>query len=494
MKDIQLTSCNFSMENYSLQLVSRRRFLTAAGGFAASAAVLRAQDVMGANDQVRVGLIGCGERGTGLAMQLQGTKNARMVAVSDPDTDHLAKVAKKLGGKVDQIRDYRKLLERKDIDAVIIASPNFWHALHMIHACQAGKDVYVEKPVSGDAWSGRQMAAAVQRYGRIVQAGTQNRSDTGLIPALQYIKEGNIGKITAMYGTCFRNRSSIGKIDKPITPPATLDYDLWLGPAQDKPIYRPHLHYDWHWDYNTGNGDIGNQGPHELDLLAWFSGDPELPSEMYSFGGRFGWDDGGNTANMQTAAFSLNGIPCTFEVNNMWLTPTRNVDAVYKGIRTAIIVTGEKGEFRGGRGGGYVLGPDGVTKMAKFPGDAGGNHMQNFIDAVRSRRSQDLAAPISSAHKSAALAHYANISLRTGEQIPLEKIPSAIPQTELFADVIARQHKQLHDWNIDFAKVTCSVGAKVSIDPKTGLVSGSNAIKAFNVPNFRKGYEVPEIG
>ena len=482
------------MQTIPIDSFSRRRFLATAGGFAASSLVLSGQNVIGANDRVRVGLIGCGGRGSSLIKQMKGCKGTELVAVCDPDTEHMDKAAAIYDSKPEKIRDYRKLLERKDIDAVFIASPNFWHARHMIQACQAGKDVYVEKPVSYDVWSGKQMDAAVKRYGRIVQAGTQNRSDKGLIKAVQYIREGNLGKIKAIYGTCFRNRKSIGKVDKPITPPASLDYDLWLGPAHDKPIYRPHLHYDWHWDFNTGNGDIGNQGPHELDLMAWFSGAPDMPGEMHCFGGRFGWNDAGNTANMQTAAFALNGIPCTFEVNNMWLKPGRNAAAVYKGIRVGIIVTGEKGEFRGGRGGGYVVDLDGKTKLEKFPGDAGGTHMDNFFAAVRSRRSQDLRAPIAHAYKSAALAHFANISLRTGEQVPLEKIPSTVPQTDIFADVIGRQHAQLKDWDIDFKKTTCSAGSKVTIDPKTGIVSGSDAIKAFNVPDYRKGYEVPKVG
>ncbi len=481
------------MQISTLSTQSRRRFLATAGGFAASSLLLRGQDVLGANDQIRVGLIGCGGRGTSLAKQFKTIANARMVAVCDPDTAHMDQAAAIFDGKVDKIRDYRKLLERKDIDAVIIASPNFWHALHVIHACQAGKDAYVEKPVSHDVWSGFQMAAAVRKTGRIVQAGTQNRSDTGLIKALQYIREGNIGKMKSIYGCCFRNRTSIGKVDKPITPPPTLDYDLWLGPCQDKPIYRPHLHYDWHWDFNTGDGDIGNQGPHELDLMTWFTGDPEMPTEMFSFGGRYGWNDAGDTANMQTAGFTLGGVPCTFEVNNMWMTPTRNVDAVYRGMRVGIIVTCEQGEFIGGRGGGYVVGPDGKTKVAKFPGDAGGGHMKNFFDAVRSRRGEDLAAPIAHSHKSAALAHFANISMRSGVQVPLDKVASALPQNEIFADVVERQHRQLHDWNLDFAKTTCAIGVKLGIDPATGKVTGSPAAEAFNTRHYRKGYEVPEV-
>lgn len=458
----------------------------------ASAMVARGRDVVGANEQVRVGFIGLGQRGMSLLKHFMSFPNTKLVAVSDPDTAHMEYAAKEAGNQPEMIRDYRKLLERKDIDAVVVASPNYWHALHTIHACQAGKDVYVEKPVSHSVWEGRQIVAAAAKYGRVVQVGTQNRSDTGLISAFQYIKEGNIGAIKALRGLCFRNRESIGKLDKPLVPPATCDYDLWLGPAQDKPIYRPYLHYDWHWDFNTGGGDIANQGPHEFDLMSWVLGDPELPKEVFSYGGRFGWNDAGDTANMQVAAFELNGVPCLFEVNNMWLTPVRNVEAVYKGIRVGIIVTCEGGEFRGGRGGGYVLGPDGKEKLAKFPGNAGGGHMQNFIDVIRSRKTQDLAAPVHLSHKSAAIPHLANVSLRSGEQVTLDKLSALLPQTADFEDVFQRQCKQLGDWKIDFSKTTCFLGNKLVVDPKTGSLAGPEAA-AFERPQYRKGFEVPEL-
>lgn len=482
------------MQHRPFRVSGRRRFLAGMGALAASPMLLTAGKILGANDRIRVGLIGCGERGIKLIQDLRGiaqTVNAELVAVSDPDTRRMAQASKQFGDKPLQIRDYRQLLERKDIDAVIIASPNYWHALHTIHACQAGKDVYVEKPVSGDIFAGRQMAAAVEKYQRVAQAGTQNRSDYGLANALQFIREGKIGKIKAVYGNCFRNRTSIGKLDKPLVPPAELDYDLWLGPAQDKPIYRPQLHYDWHWDFNTGNGDIGNQGPHELDLMSWFLGDPVLPEQMLSFGGRFGWNDAGDTPNMQTAVFEMAGVPCTFEVNNMWLTPSRNVPALYKGIRVGIIVTCENGEFRGGRGGGYVLGPDGKEKIAKFPGDGGGNHMKNFFDVIRSRRMADLAAPVSHSHKSSALAHLANISLRTGKQVPLDQVAAHVPQTGMIADILQRQHQQLTDWKIDLSKTTCSAGQTLVVNPATGEVSGTPGAEAFNRPVYRKGYEIP---
>ncbi len=485
------------MQFPSPSVVTRRRFLHTTG-FAASALALRAQGAPGANEQVRIGIIGCGRRGNGLANQFARLPNVRIVAVSDPDTAQMdeitAKLAKKTGGpKPDAQRDYRHLLDRADIDAVIVASPNHWHALHTIHACQAGKDVYVEKPASHDIWEGRQMAAAAKLYKRVVQAGTQNRSDVGLIKAFDFIHQGNIGKITAVRGLCLQNRESIGKVATPITPPATVDYNLWLGPAMDEPIYRPCFHYDWHWVYNTGSGNIGNQGPHELDMIRWILGDPSMPKKVQSFGGRFAWDDAGETANMQAAWFTLNEIPVIFEVNDMCLRPDLNSPANHKGIRVGIIVTCEEGEFRGGRGGGYVVGPDGKTKLAKFPGDAGAHHAQNFIDTVRSRRIEDLRAPIEQAQQSSALSHLANISLRSGTSLPLDKLQAAIPDNADLRDIIQRQHSQLRDWKVNLATTPCTLGAVVTTDPETATITGpESAVKLYR-PEYRKEFTVPEI-
>jgi len=477
--------------------LTRRRFLQAAA-YTTAAMSLRGQGVIGANDQVRLGVIGCGQRGRGLAQQFAGLPNTRIVAVSDPDTAHMdqitAALLKKAGGnKPDSHRDYRQLLERKDIDAVIIASPNHWHALHTIHACQAGKDVYVEKPVSHDIWEGRQMVAAANRHQRVVQAGTQNRSDVGLIDAFKYIQQGNIGKIKAVRGLCLQNRQSIGKVETPIKPPATLDYNLWLGPAMDEPILRPNLHYDWHWVYNTGSGNIGNQSPHELDMIRWVLGDPPLPTTLQSFGGRFGWNDAGQTANMQSVWFTLNEVPVVFELNDMRVKPDLNSATSYKGIRVGVIVTCEQGEFRGGRGGGFVLGPDGKTKLQKFPGDAGKNHAQNFIDVIRSRRMDDLRAPIGQAHQSAALTHLANISLRSGTSMPLEKLRAAAPNNADLHDIIDRQQQQLGEWKVDLKTTPCSLGSELTIDPKTETLAGPDQARKFYQPEYRSGFAIPEI-
>ena len=463
---------------------------------AAAAFPLPSFGVVGANEQVRLGVIGCGSRGTGLAEQFSGLPNTRVVAVCDPDTRHMEKLAektKKWSGTAPVLhQDYRKLLEMKDVDAVIIASPHYWHALHLIHACQAGKDVYLEKPVNFHLGETRKMVEAVEKYGRVVQAGTQNRSDKGLIEAFAAIQSGEFGKILGVRGLCYRQRESIGKLDQPLVPPSTLNYDLWLGPALDLPILRPSLHYDWHWDWNTGNGDIGNQGPHEMDLISWVLGDKGLPTKVRCFGGRFAWNDAGNTANMQAAWFELAGVPVIFEVNNLWVRPDLNAAPSFKSLRVGIVVTCEGGEFRGGRGGGYVASPDGKSRLRKFPGDAGGGHAQNFIDAVRSRKTSDLRGNIANSCTTSSMSHLANISLRAGSEVGIEELRKNIPANSEMAELLEGQLGQLGRWSVDPAVNRYTLGAEVSVDPVSGMVTGELASSRIVIPEQREAYRLPD--
>jgi len=476
---------------------TRRRFLLQTAGTVAATAASRAA-VPGANETIRFGLIGCGGRMRGLAKQFGSIKDTRIVAVCDADTAHMDAILSHLGKSAQgasprRFTDYRKLLDRDDIDAVVIASPNHWHALQTIDACKAGKDVYVEKPVSHNIWEGVQMAAAAAKSKRIVQAGFQNRSDTGLRRAFKFIQDGRLGKIRSVRGLCYRNRSSIGKRDTPLDPPATIDYNLWLGPARDQPIMRPKFHYDWHWIFNTGNGDIGNQGPHELDLVRWVLGDPALPAAVQCFGERFAWNDAGDTPNMQTAWFEMGGVPCIFEVNDMKTTPKTNASPAFKSIRVGIIVTCEEGEFRGGRGGGYVVGPDGKERIRKFPGDAGKGHQKNFIDAVRSRRVEDLRAPVREAHRSSALAHLANLSVRTGTHTPLDELKKALARKEELLEVLDRQTRQLAAWKVDLDRTPYRLGPSVQLDPDTESVTGPSPAAQLYKPDYRRPFVVPEL-
>ena len=405
----------------------------------------------------------------------------------------VAKVAKKGTdlSKADRVQDYRKLLDRSDIDAVVICSPNYWHSLQAIQAMEAGKDVYVEKPVSHNLWEGQQLIAAQKKYGRIIGAGFQNRSDPGPQEGIQYVQEGNLGKILSVHAVCFRNRSSIGEKGPKLTPPETCDYNLWLGPCQDVPILRSRLHYDWHWDFNTGNGDVGNQAPHEIDMACWVLGDGQLPKEMNSFGGRFGWNDAGDTPNMMANWCEHGGKPLIIEVDDMWLAPDRNTSPVRNGIRVGIIVKCEEGELRGGRGGMYSVGPDGKEKLEKFPGNGGMDHQQNFVDAVISRRGEDLRANIVSAERSSAVAHLANASYLSGSEVDGKAIDAAVGGNETLTTIVAEQRTQLAAWGIDDPKYR--LGMKLEIDPATATVKNSGADQRQIKRDYRAPFVVPDL-
>ena len=486
------------MIHYSSPL-SRRNFIGLTGS-AALAVPVFGKDILGANDRVRIAMVGCGGRARGLITMFAKVPNVQVVAVCDPDTAQMAGLLKKFAGKgenprdvsgIAQIQDYRRLYERNDIDAVVIASTNSWHALHAIQAMEAGKDVYVEKPVSWGIWEGQQLVAAEKKYNRIITAGFQNRSDPGPQDGIQFIQEGNLGKILSAHVCCFRNRNTIGpRIAEPQKAPSTCDYNLWLGPATDLPIHRKRFHYDWHWLWNTGNGDIGNQAPHEIDLASWVLGDGPLPKTVNSFGGRFGWNDAGNTPNLHTAWYEQAGVPVIIEVNDLKLSPDRNTSAIRNKIRVGIVVKCEGGELRGGRGGMYVVGEDG-QKTHTFKGDGGKAHQARFIDAVRSRDRAAVPCSIPAGERSSAVAHLANISLQSGTVVESEALNKAIGSNEMLQTIVAEQQTQLAAWGID--KPNYTLGTTLSIDPDTVTVSGSGLDQSLVRRDGRGEFKIPEL-
>jgi len=271
--------------------LSRRSFLKTTA-LAAAGVTLSARSwgqVTGANGDVRVAVVGRNGRGKNHLASLRVLKGVRVVALCDADTAVLEKAATALGGGVRTYTDIRELLASPEIDAITIATPNHWHSLMGIWACQAGKDVYVEKPISHNVWEGRQLVAAARKYHRVIQAGVQIRSGDGLVEAVQWVRAGHLGKITAARGFCYKRRPSIGRTSGPQPVPATANYDLWTGPAPLVPLRRARLHYDWHWVYPTGNGDVGNQGIHQMDVARWFLGEAGLPRHTLSIGGRLGY-------------------------------------------------------------------------------------------------------------------------------------------------------------------------------------------------------------
>jgi len=373
-----------------MTLPSRREFLrtTAAG---AAALALPTARVLGANGDVRVAVIGVGGKGRQHAGVFARLPGVRLVALCDVDPKRLAERAKGFDG-VDSCTDPRRILDRNDVDAVVIATPDHWHALLAIWACQAGKDVYVEKPVSHNIREGRKIIEAARKYSRIVQAGTQYRSDEGLAEAARYIHEGNLGKVLWGHVPWYERRGSIGQV-APHTPD-WLDYDLYCGPAPVKPLRRKELHYDWHWVWSTGTGDLGNSGIHAFDVCRWFAGYEGLPPRAICIGGRFGVDDAGETPNTQLTVLDYKPAPIFIENRNL---PVKKGDKAMdhlRGIREGVVLQCENGYFAGFRGGGWAYDNQG-NKIKQFKGDGGGAHQANFIRAVRfhSRRARAQGRP-----------------------------------------------------------------------------------------------------
>ena len=480
-----------------MQIITRRHFIKSSALVVGAYATHRSfgSDV---NSEVRLAIVGLHWRGTQLIEDLMRTQGTRLVALCDVDSAVLAKTAEKVKTDynidVDQVIEYRELLERDDIDAVVIATPNHWHALQTIWACQAGKDIYLEKPICHTIWEGKRIIEAAKKYGRIVQCGLQNRSDIGLKEAFAWIKEGNIGAIKKVSGLCFKNRASIGKRETPLVPPETVDYNLWLGPAADEPLFRDKLHYDWHWMWNTGNGDIGNQGTHEFDLIRWILGDPDHPQDVFSMGGRFAWDDAGETPNMQVASVRWPEQEALFEVRDMWANPETDGAAHYKGYRIGVFVTCEGGEFRGGRGGGIVY-DENNEKKERFKGDGGFDHFPSFIRAVNSRKESDLASPLEQGFKSTVVPLLCNISHQMGKAQSSKRAARGASQDANFNEVYKRIQEHLGIWNIDTDEDRWTIGSKLRFDAASERFTSGPRVKQANGKlrrGYRNGFEVPE--
>src|SRR5437870_5667116 len=288
--------------------ITRRDFLKSAakttaglGALTGMTFVAQSERVFGANDRVRVAVCGLHGRGKDHLSAFSHLSNVEIAALCDVDENVLRKRLGEVSGKPQSYVDIRKLLEDKSIDAISIATPNHWHSLMAIWACQAGKDVYVEKPCSHNSFEGRQLVRAVKKYNRICQHGSQSRSNPGMIEAIQRMRDGVIGDVYLARALCYKWRGTIGHTtEEPI--PAGVNYDLWTGPAPLKPFTRNRFHYNWHWIWDTGNGEIGNQAIHEIDIARWGLG-VRFPTMVSAMGGHFLFDDDQETPNVLNATY-----------------------------------------------------------------------------------------------------------------------------------------------------------------------------------------------
>jgi predicted dehydrogenase len=327
-----------------------------------------------------------------------------------------ARLTKTGAAKALEFSDLREMFASKSIDAVSIATPNHWHALATIWACEAGKDVYVEKPASHNIHEGFRMVEVARKTQRIVQVGMQSRSTAFKMHAIEMLQQGVIGKLYAAKGLCFKRRKSIGKA--PLEPvPAGLDWSLFLGPAQMKEYSKTRFAYNWHWFWDTGNGDIGNQGVHEMDVCRWAFGDAGFPKTAVSSGGKFVYDDDQETPNTQLAALNFGDREIAFEVRGLLTGPEGGLP-VRKGNTVGNLFFGSEGWMWMDGDGFQVYKGESNEKTAEEKSrekeDATIHHMENFLAACRSRNVKELHADIEVGAMSAAYCHLANISYRTG--------------------------------------------------------------------------------
>lgn len=482
-----------------MSTVNRRQFLKRSALAGAGAAVLgpATARVLGANDTIRLAVVGVGGQGGNHVNYFQSIPGVQVVALCDADSNHAEEKARlfknKYNAEVKTYLDVRDLLEDNSIDGITTATPNHWHSLVTIWACQAGKDVYVEKPVSHEIWEGRKMIEAARRYNRIVQTGTQKRSDEGLIEAFAFMREGNLGAIRWARGFCYKPRGSIGLVNGPQPVPETCNYNLWCGPADMHPLHRQRLHYDWHWVWNTGNGDIGNQGIHEMDLARWALGQNQLAPRVFSIGGRFGYEDDANTPNTLISYFDYQPAPLIFEVRGLPRKKGDNAMDHYRGTRIGVVVQCEDGYFVGGGGGGWVYDNNG-QKIRQFRGEGGGGHHENFIKAVRSRKVSDLNADIVEGHLSSSLCHMGNISYRIGKQKSVDAIRSDIGDNAEMQDSFNRFLEHMEANEVDLTATPATIGPMLSMNAATERFSGehSNWANMYLKRNYREPFVVPD--
>jgi predicted dehydrogenase len=470
--------------------LTRRTFLKSSLGTTTLGLTARSWTrVLGANDTIGIAVAGFNGQGRSHIGAYTKMTGVRIVALCDPDKEVLDRETKKLrdaGSTIEAYTDIRQLLENKAVDAVTTASPNHWHALLSIWACQAGKDVYVEKPASHNVWEGRKIVEAARKYNRIVQTGTQSRSSPAWKAALAWVKEGNLGKIKVSRGLCYKRRDSIGKVDGPQPVPASIDYDLWCGPSPKGPLMRKRLHYDWHWVWPTGNGDIGNQGIHQMDIARWALGKTEISPRILSVGGRLGYVDDGETPNTQFVVHDYGDVLLIFEVRGLPdKTGSQQMDK-YRGQSVGNVI-----ECEGGYLAGTVAFDNQGKEIKRFEG-RGEAHHENFIKAVRSRNPSDLNAEILEGHLSSALCHTGNISHRLGQQASPGEIREAIKADKAAMESYERFEAHLAANGVDLNVNKATLGVFLKMDPKKERFIGNDKANQLLRRDYRAPFVVPE--
>lgn len=475
-----------------MHTITRRRFLEDSM-LAAAAAAMTGPGLVAAeekstgspNERLRVAVLGCRVRGRQHVAELKSVPDCEIAYVCDPDKDLAAELAATAGKQQKTapkaVQDMRRVFDDKAVDAVFIATCNHWHALAAIWAMQAGKDAYVEKPVSHNITEGRRIVQVARKTGRICQGGTQNRSNTALAAAIAYMQEGKLGEVKLARSIIYGRRDSIGAPGN-YDIPANVDYNLWAGPAPLSPLTRPNFHYDWHWFWETGNGELGNNNIHSLDICRWGLGLTGLGRSVISYGGRLGYSDAGQTPNTQVVVFDFGDKTVVSETRGLKTEPFR---PDFKG---GWLFHGTKGSIAGTS----LFDPEGKL-VSTFEGKLE-SHFANFAKAVRSRKREDLKADILEGHQSTALCHIGNISWRLGQAVSPPKIQEELGKLKVHDDVLEtfdRTVRHLRENQVDLEQTKLTLGPLLQLDPKLEAFANNAQANAFLTREYRKPFVVP---
>ncbi|MCL2348533.1 MAG: Gfo/Idh/MocA family oxidoreductase [Planctomycetaceae bacterium] len=457
-----------------------------------------------ANEKLGVVVVGTGSRGYGSHCSQWGKdKNTKVLYLCDPDEKignaRCADFEKEFGYKPKFVRDMREAFDDKSLDFASCATSNHWHALTGIWAMQAGLHCYIEKPVCHNVHEGKALIAAAKKYDRCVQTGSQCRSNPANIDANKFIRDGGIGEVKFARGLCYKRRKSIGA--KGIfEPPKSVDYDLWSGPAQVLPVTRPNFHYDWHWQRLYGNGDLGNQGPHQTDICRWHLGVNRFPNAVISYGGRLGYEverkdemyiDAGDTANTETVICDYGDKCIVFEVRGLE-TPD------YQGASIGAVIYGSEG-YLVQSSYNYSAAFDKEGKKTKeFKGGDDRLHFNNFIEAIRKNNPSHLAADAECGALSAGISHLGNISWYLGEtnKVSVDDARKTLAEVKSLDDngeTLDRMAAHLEANGVDLKKTPISMGPLLRFDPEKELFVDNDAANALLTRDYRVPFVVPEI-
>ncbi len=478
--------------------VSRRFFLgsSLATGALATTRSSRVIAAANGNSDVNVGFISCGGRAGGLMSQFEKVSGVKIAGLCDPDSQRLGKAATRFP-KARQCQDLRELIADPNLDAVVIATCNHWHCLAAIWAMEAGKHVYVEKPLSHSQWEGLQTVAAAEKYQRVCQLGTQQRSDPMQAEIKAFLHEAKtLGEIESVRVNRYGIRGSIGRRATPLPiDKSAIAYDQWLGPAQDQPIFRDKLHYDWHWDWNTGSGEMGNWGVHVLDDVRnnVFQDKVALPQRVMAGGGRVVWDDAGQSPNVHFAFFDTGSAPVVIGLSNLPAEPGSRKSPQHPGPGSGYVAYCQGGRLEGQRGRAAAYDADG-KKVKDFGGSSGDvRHQENFIQAVRDEDPTQLNANVKVGHDSTGWCNIANVAYRAGERFQMESAREITDDrwTQL-VDAMG-EHLKAHGLALDNESIRLSPVLEMDPDEEVFVGEHKDLANPYLKRTYRKGYEVPEL-